>query len=113
MEGLVAGTAMAGDEIDLGIETADHDVAERTMRLGFASGPRRRGMLAAFGFGKAHMRKFGDGLAFAHEMKAGFLFPARRGRVAKPGLRFGHDHLLLSCSRSCLRNCRISDRCRS
>src|SRR6266566_2678252 len=80
----VAGAAMAGDQIDLGIETADYDVAERTMRLGIHRGLRRRDMLAALGFGKARRREFGDRLAFPHEMKADFLFPARQGRVAKP-----------------------------
>src|SRR5258706_16240343 len=98
MERVVAGTAMAGDEVDVRVETADDDVAERTMRLGFDSHLRRRGMLAGLGFGKVRWRKFGDSLAFAHEMKADLLFVARRGRGAQPGLGFCHDHLLLRCS---------------
>jgi len=73
---LVTGTTTAGGDIDIRIEAADHDVAERAMRLSFHGHPRWRGMFAAPWLGNARRRDFRDRFAFSHEVKTDLLFAA-------------------------------------
>jgi hypothetical protein len=73
---LVTGAAMAGGDINIRIETGDHNVAERTMGLSFHGRPRRRAIFAALWPLNAQRRDFRHRFAFSHEVETDLLFAA-------------------------------------
>ena len=72
----MTGATIARSDINIGVETADHNLAERAMRLGLHGHPRWRGMFAAPWLGDARRRDVRDGFAFPHKVETDLLLAA-------------------------------------